>query len=178
MKDKSPVLHSHEYYVDLVQRSPKIPRNEWTPEEIESKGHLQFGNNFYCLFLGRLRAEKAPDPLAYRSGSMDMLPSFDLKKVETKYPEQWARFLANNSNLIKQIDKALDGNSVYSECLHHYRDLILESRETNDFTKVDAYEALDVESLGVYAWRQLNPLLEEAAAKMSDEGINPKELFG
>ena len=33
MKDRMPASHSHEYFVDLVKKSPKIPKSEWTEKE-------------------------------------------------------------------------------------------------------------------------------------------------
>ncbi len=77
-----------------------------------------------------------------------------------------------------QIDAALDGTSAYSEASHYYRDLLIKGRDKQDYSEADAFEALGIESMGIYAWRRLNPLLEKAAGKMKDEGINPKEFFG
>ena len=36
---------------------------------------------------------------------------------------------------------------------------------------------MGVEGVGVYVWRQFNPLLEQAAARMTEVGINPQEFF-
>lgn len=174
MKDDSPVSHPHEYYVDLVNRSRKIPTNKMTRSERDN-GHLQFGNNFYLLFLGRQRAERAPDPQEYRQH--DPIVSGYLGTAETKYSRQWSSFLDHNRPLIGQINTALDGISVYSEALHHYRDLLVEERRTQNSSRAVEFEALGLESVGIYAWRQLNPLLEKAAGRMKDEGINAKEFF-
>jgi hypothetical protein len=175
MKDRSPISHSHEYYVDLVQRSPKIPQSEWTPDEIELNSHIGFGGGFYTLFKARLEAETAPDPIAFRKDGNSACVM--LVTMEEKYTEQWSHFLNTNVNLMKQVNQALNILSVYEELMSHYYDLLMESNSKKDNTEVDKFEALNAEEVGVYAWRQLAPLLREAASKLTNEGIDLKGMF-
>lgn len=176
MNDFAPVTHPHEYYVDLVKRAPKVPPNQLNSNE-RKHGHEQFGNNFYLLFLTRLRAERAPDPQKFRSENL--LTQVYLNRAETTYAKQWTEFLSHNGDLIKKINTALDGVSIYSEIWSHYRDLLLdERREGSNLHKANDFQALGCEAVGIYAWRQLNPLLEKAADRMKQEGINPQEFFG
>lgn len=170
-----PISHPHEYYVDLVNRAQKTPLAELTSEEWEN-GHEQFGSNFYCLFISRLGAEKAPDPQQYRRE--DIFAQKYLRRAEIEYQQEWAAFLGHNNDLVRQIDTALDGVFIYLEIKHHYKDLLNnEMNENQDISSADAFAALGFEEVGICAWRQLNPLLEQASAKMVDEGINPKEFF-
>lgn len=175
MNDKTPLSHPHEYYVDLVKRTPKVPPNEITPDEREH-GHGQFGNNFYLLFLSRLRAERAPDPQEYKK--KNILAQVYLNRAESKYQKQWPQFLDRNRNLIEQIDAVLDSISAYSDASDYYIYLLKKGRDKQDYSEAEAFEALGIESMGIYTWRQLNPLLEKAADRMKDQGINPKEFFG
>jgi len=159
----------HEYYVDLVRRSPKLPDDKITPFEKEH-GHLQFGNNFYCLFLARLRAERDPE-------IGDHGIQIYLGAAQRQYGDQWQRFLSHNQELVKKIDHALDGLEPYDELLRHYRDLLREAVKTGDYALADEYETLGIESVGILAWRKLNPLLEKAAKQMDKDGIKSKEFF-
>ncbi len=174
MKDRLPP-HSYEYFVDLIKCSPKVPKNEWTPDETEINSHIGFGNNFYGLFQARLEAETTPDPVAFRKDGNTSCVM--LVTMEEEHTEQWAHFLKTNTSLIDQIDKALGTLSIYEELLAHYYDLIRDANRKKDNTEVDKFETLNAETVGVYAWRQLAPLLREAASKLTDEGIDLKGLF-
>lgn len=173
MSEYVPVSHPHEYYVDLVSRAPKTPIDELTAKEQEY-GHTQYGNNFYLLFLSRLRAQGSPDAEEYKKRD---LISVYLTAAETTYEKQWAQFLEHNTELIIDIDAALDGVAVYAELLEEHRNLLKVAMRSKDIRPVDEFEALGIELVGVYAWRQLNPLLEKAAEKMKDEGIALEEFF-
>ncbi len=100
--------------------------------------------------------------------------------METAYNEQWQRFLSNNKDLIDQIDGAIAGLTPYRTLLKHYADSL--SKRINDGNRDwdNDLEALgeETEAIGIYAWRELNPLLERAAEQMGLEGIDPKEFFG
>ena len=172
MKDRMPAPHSHEYFVDLVQRSPKIPRSEWTEKEnAKHPSHLQFGNNFIGLFEGRLKKEQGIPESEFGYYVL-------IDNMLIKHPVEWNRFLEKNKELVKNIDEKLVGTAVYTDILFHFRDLLLEGRKTGNYTVADEFEKLGIEEVGVYAFRLLNPLLEKAAEKMEEEGINPKEFFG
>jgi hypothetical protein len=159
----------HEYFVDLAKRSPKMPIDKMTPFEKEH-GHLQFGNNFYLLFLTKKRVERGT---AYEH---DILIEVYLKRAEA-LGESWQQFLAKNRRLLQGIDLAIDGTEPYSELLHHYRDLLLDERITHDCSLADEFGPL-IEPVGIYAWRRLNSLLERAAGAMKKVGIDAKEFFG
>ncbi len=159
----------HEYFVDLAKRAPRVPTNKMTPFEKEH-GHPQFGNNFYLLFLARQRAER--DPEVQDSGVQSYL-----KSAQEQYGSRWETFLSQNRGLLQQMDQALDGLEPYDELLRHYRDLLREGREKNDYSLADEFEKLEPEQVGIYVWRKLNSLLEKAAKQMKKTGINPHDFF-
>ena len=121
----------HEYFVDLAQRLPKIAYNQWTPVERKNCGHLQYLNNFYCLFDQRSRLQN--DPQAKKE---------DLYKVNAmidRYPDQWKTFLRINPRLIVQIDQKIEELNTYTELFSHYLALIKEGNVTNDYTKMEEF---------------------------------------
>jgi hypothetical protein len=173
MKDQAPVSHLDKYYVNLVANAPKVAPSERTPDEED--GHAQFGNNLYFLFLSRLEATRAPDPQLYRREAH--LAKTYLNRAESQHPTEWAQFLDHNGALIAQIDTALDGLGVYQKIKDYHADLLREGQRTGDWSKSEAFQELDLEGVGTFAWRQLNPLLEQAASRMSEAGIDPYEFF-
>ena len=159
----------HEYFVDLAKRAPRVPANKLTSFEREH-GHQQFGNNFYLLFLARQRAER--DPEVGQSGIQVYL-----KSAEDQYGEQWRLFLEKNRGIIQKIDQGLDGLKPYQELLHHYRDLLRDGGKKGDYSMADEFDKLEPEQVGIFAWRRLNPLLENAAKQMKKVGINARDFF-
>jgi hypothetical protein len=165
MNDRAPISHPHDYYVDLVIRAPKVPPDEFTPPEL-------FGNNFWRLFQSLFGAEKAADPQEYRKNLY-----VPLNRVEAECAGPWAQFLEHNRDLVRQIDTALNQYQVYNELLMHKVNLAGEGRDRNDYSEPEAFEALGLKEVGIYACRQLNPLLREASDRMKKEGINSEEYF-
>lgn len=144
-----------------------MPRSEWTKKEGHHDEHQQFGNNFYCLFQGRLNREKCISASQY--GQYLLIDS-----MESKYKNKWTNFLENNGDLIKKIDESLEGNAVYCKVLYHYIDLL----KDRNYIKAEEYAKLGIEEVGVYYWRIINPLLKEAAEKMQELGIPIEEFSG
>lgn len=166
--------HPHEYYLDLINSAIKVRKSEWSPEE--KRGHEQFGNNFYLLFTSRLSVERATDPEAFRTEMTNKhwIPiCCFLNKVESEYPQQWANFLNQNVELLRKIDDALDLVFNYKRVLEYHDDMFF-TDEDKYKEKLKELKNLEFDSMGIYAWRQLNPLLEESAKKMKKLGIKVK----
>lgn len=163
-KDQQP----HDYFVNLAKRSPKVPANKLTSYE-RDHGHEQFGNNFFMLFSERQRVERDPNVnkewLVY------------ITNAEEKYGSRWQEFVKRNSGLIHKIDEGLDRLGPYEELLQHHIDLLKEGGRKGDYSESEAFEALDIEGVGIYVWRPLNQLLKKVADQMKKEGINPKDFF-
>jgi len=153
----------HSYFVDLAKKSPRIPANKLTPFERE-RGHDQFGESFFMLFLERQRLERDPNA--------DRRTFTHLQSMEEKYGSKWSEFVKRNSPLIHKIDEALDGLKPYDELMQHDRDLFIEESETGDDSKSKAFGALDIEGVGIYVWRPLNKLLKKVDDQMKKEGVD------
>lgn len=159
--------HPYEYYADLARRSPKTPQGDLTDYE-RKIGHGQFGNNFYLLFYEKQIAGMQPDinkrgiylPRAEKAGA------------------SWKDFLDKNPELLQEIDLALQGIEPYDELRKYHRALLFEGREKNDYRKADEFAALGIEEVGVYSWRKLSTLLEKAARRMEEVGIDPNQFYG
>ena len=163
---------SHEYFVDLLRRSPKVPVYQQTRDEREH-GHAKFGNNFFMLF-SELQSQEA-DPEAYRRRSPVQVYT---AQAEERYGEKWLRFKKNNRGLIDQIYQELDRYGTYLELLEHYKDLLIAERSGANSNIADEFRAMGIGSVEIYVWRKLNSLLKKAANQMKKQGINPQEFFG
>lgn len=164
-----------EYYLELAKIAPKIAvddprvqkylkRREETKEYVSPPSHDQHGNNFYCLFYA-LTEEK---PEGFYWGYAQ-----ELKRI-------CPSFCDDNAGLIKKIIEALKLQDPYHELLWDgVRDLYKQRRD-------DLVDRLDqaaehpggIEAIGIWAWDRINPLLEKAADKMREYGINPEDYYG
>lgn len=153
----------HQYFVDLAIKLPKIPAEEFTPFEREH-GWQQYGNNFIMLFLEELEIRTNP--------KVDQSGLTHVQKMRQRYGNEWERFLEKNKDLIDKINQTLDEKILHSQLIRHHTDLLLEG---NDLI-ADEFKPL-VDSVGIYIWRKLSPLLEKAADQMEKEGIDAREFF-
>lgn len=158
------------YYEDLVRNSPKVLYEDQTDWE-RKNGHYQYGNNFYLLFLALQRYRENPQE------PDNVLVEVYLNRAE-ELGDKWFNFLASNENLIGEIFEASNNRNIYSDLLGYIMKLMGEHREDRDFTEAFNFADLGVEEIGIYYWRILNPLLEEAARQMEKCGIDPTEFFG
>ncbi|OQY67848.1 hypothetical protein B6D29_01695 [Microgenomates bacterium UTCPR1] len=165
--DREVTYYDHQYYVDLAHKLPRVPPNEMTDRE-RRHGHIQYGNNLYLLFQA-LSFDR-------RNNDENTIQSY-LKDVSEKDVKNWWTFVDNNEEFIQKIDKALDGVKQYDTLLSYFIELILDSKKTNNFTLVDEFSKLKIEEIGIFAWRNLNPLLEEAVKLMKKVGLKPEAFF-
>lgn len=126
----------------------------------------QFGNNFFLLF----------DTMRISEDERGAL-SFYVDRAKS-YGNKWNNFLEQNVELIADINRALDGLSSYNLAIGHLTDLLNEGLidEARAFSKAIDPD-LGTNALGIPQWDRLNPLLEQAANKMQEVGINPQEFF-
>jgi|SRR3989344_1390915 len=163
------IKQPHQYYVDLVKRVPKIKPNKLTRSE-KKNGVSQFGNNFHFLFLEIQISQESPEKL-------ESLSYGKLAKAENTYGDRWRNFLSINEKLVKKIVETLDHVNVALELREHYAELLKSARESKDYTLADEFESLGIQAVQDYAWKNLNPLLEDAAKKMRKSGIKPENFF-
>lgn len=91
--------------------------------------------------------------------------------------KNWWTFVNNNHELIQQINKALDGIKQFDTLLSYFIKLISDSKKNNDLKLVKEFYNLNIEEIGIFAWRNLNPLLEKAVKLMNDVGLTPEAFF-
>lgn len=152
---------------DIIRemREMALGTDKASDEEFEaSEGkHSQFGNNFYNLFL----VLKTKEPKAISGQQL-------LDKAES-LGSKWGNFIEENRGLIERINLALEKEELYRKLLSKHIELL----KKGDYDLAESISSeLHLESIGIAAWNALNPLLEEAAAKMREYDIDPVQFFG
>lgn len=154
-----------EYYLELARTAPKVATDD---PRIESDGHYsQFGNNFINLWQ-LLRLEAPHD----EGGAYDRYVGL------AKSQPGWETFTGTNTELIGQINEALDLLIPYEELLAKLKEIWKKRDDEAEAQLETATEhPLGCEAIRMYAWDHLNPLFAEAAARMKDFGIDPKIFY-
>jgi len=130
-------------------------------------GHFQYGNNLYLLF----------QALSADGGNNEEIIKSFLKYGSEDDVKNWWTFVNNNHELIQQINKALDGIKQFDTLLSYFIKLISDSKKNSDLKLVKEFYNLNIEEIGIFAWRNLNPLLEKAVKLMNDVGLTPEAFF-
>lgn len=123
------------------------------------------GNNFSLAFYA-LRYSKYPGEVGESWGIM-------VRMMEDKWGERWTNFMNGNSELVTQILKALEERDPILEIDDKFKDLFMAGHEdeAKRLLKKSKYSKLDSETAG-----KLNPLLKQAADKMTELGIEWREV--
>ncbi|MBI4995057.1 hypothetical protein HZC21_05480 [Candidatus Peregrinibacteria bacterium] len=166
-----PEIPSEEELAAAVERAkdlPRISKDDIKPEEI--KGPSPFGNNFYILFLEIQHVRENPDNISATTY---------LREAE-KLGKPWQDFLSQNTELLAEIDTALDQWKIYDEIMEVAINLAIATRDRaklDDFNK-RFNEDLGINAIAIPIYRRLNPLLQQAADAMRNLGIDPIALAG
>lgn len=167
----APEQSRYNSFAHRAEEATKVPFGQRT--EYEKKyGLYQYGQNFYMLFVERKRA--ANNPNMSREETID-LPH--LNHAIDEFETQWIAFLNANPSLIAKIDRALDKLRTYTDLVDYAQDLLREGFEKNDMSKYENFMKFDIAGVGIYAWRPLNELLEQAAYEMEQVQIDPTLFF-
>lgn len=158
--------------VDEVLKSADV-LGRVNPEALSAEGKKmppQFGNNFYLLF----KARTFRDELSAES----FIKKTYLDRAEA-LGGPWQRFVAENAQLLAELDRTLIEENVYSKVLGLFRDFYV----ARDFDGGDVYDKkvhpeLGINAIGIPVWRHLNELLQQAADAMQKVGIDPKQFYG
>jgi hypothetical protein len=132
----------------------------------------QFGNNFFMLFSGMRDVARGEQ-------GEQFFHDVYLGKAE-RLGAVWEGFVAENQDLISKIYGALDVKDIYSHLMDEYVRLLKADRSGAAADKLDAATGhpLGLTAVSMFVWDGLNPLLEEAAERMSEAGIDPKQFYG
>lgn len=170
--------YSDAEWFEVVKNAPKVSFEEQTPAERASGCHQSFGNKFSKLFFDVFTSREHPDPEAYKHTDGNLFHK-QINDMERRYGPQWSTFLRDNAELIDQIERAYEGVTLFHDAIRHHAALFDKAKVKGDTTLAEpqAFAALGIEEMGMYAWRQLNPLLEHAAEKMREYGIPPEEYY-
>jgi|GEM_PF-6388847 len=169
MSIKSP---TDERIQEVLQRADALKRVE--PDDLREgekakEGLKMFGNNFYYLFIG-LRAKML--------GIADEVRGPDYIEKAEALGEPWENFLAQNAQLIAQLNVVLADEKIYSDVFAIFLDFI----NTSNVAAAIAFNnrihpRLGVNTIGIAIKRELNPLLEQAAQAMREAGIEPEDFY-
>ena len=145
---------------------------ETLPRATETENIPQFGNNFYLLFTARHRESKGLTP----AGSA--IKKIYLDRAEA-LGQPWRRFLSENSQLLTEIDEALEQEEKY----HLLLQIFTKFYQARDFEGGDAFDKkvdskLGIDAVRISVWKRLNSLLEQAAEAMRKVGIEPEQFYG
>lgn len=131
--------------------------------------HFQFGNNFFLLFRALMLKEQ---------GQKSDLEKIYLKKAEA-HGKSWENFLQvlkNTGFLWPDMKRALEKQEDTLKLFKAYKWLVFKSN--NSVLTEEIAREIHLNEILHFVWRELNPLLEKAAAAMIEAGINPESFYG
>jgi|SRR3989344_1388515 len=151
---------------DIAKKLPKPDNTK------EGKRIIQFGNNFFLLFLLLLREKRKPSS---DIGEDSVITKIYLRRAEELPGGKWKKFLEENAGLVTQINKILEQNEMLSELTRRYVILLKDKKTLELSDKIS--EEISLQSIRVEIWDKLNPLLKQASEAMAQCGIKPKDFY-
>ncbi|MDP4000521.1 MAG: hypothetical protein Q8Q11_03820 [bacterium] len=154
---------------ELAANAPKVPMDDPRVETRERT--IQFGNNFYLLF-SQLRHLEV-------GGERNEFYEVYLGKAED-LGDVWVKFLDDNEEFVGQIKEALAEKDQVGPLNREYVRLLKVDRSgaAADLLDEATGHPLGLMAVEYHVWDRLNPLLEEAAEKMREAGIDPEQFYG
>jgi len=181
MTEQGEPTPSHEYFLELARTLPKIDVNDprvraFVAADEEGRASIEIEivnpvyNNYFLLFEARRLQATHPE-------RVKGIEQVYLRTAE-EIGEPWQRFLAENGELLGEIDAALEAREPFSDLFKYYRDL-LRARKFGEEDAIDdaTGHPLGISAIAVPLVDRLNPLLERASIAMQASGIDP-QLYG
>jgi hypothetical protein len=138
----------------------------------DRQSHTQYRNNFFGIF-GALS-------LFIRTGSVKGNLFYDVNLCKlTDAGVNPQEFYKTNKDLCENLFEALDGERDYTNLFTGVKNLFRDGKDdAADRLDATVPNPLGIESVAMYAWDKINPLLEEADNILKEMGIDTKEFSG